>query len=350
MKILVISNRHSLFPFAHRLKLEGHDVEILVWKNSRKGSNRWEKAWAGGVDLLLKASEGEISEETLAPVLKAAASGELVVITNSYNAAEIFQDSAYLLSSHRSAVEPVSGVRLGAWWTGTEIQAVHLLVVDNGAWPAGLGPHGVPGALTQIRIENESQTYTALSSLLEPMFDLLARAEPPVFRGLAQFGLTLDRADKQLALAGASLGWPFLHTHSFVSELPDFGGVLAGAKEPTLPYKYTVVAPLSIPPWPNDGAAGAAKVPIKGLTPQWQGRFFWHDMEMNPAERSIGSAGIDGLLGVGVGSGQTFELARARCLELLQTAQVPDKQFRPDLGAQVPMLMGLLEEQFGLVV
>lgn len=89
-------------------------------------------------------------------------------------------------------------------------------------------------------------------------------------------------------------------------------------------------------------------VQVTGWEPEDLNSVFLHDFKLGP-KQSIETAGLDGLVGVVRGSANTLPLARARALDLLNRVQVPQKQFRPDAGAQVEQTLAALES-LGLIL
>jgi hypothetical protein len=139
-------------------------------------------------------------------------------------------------------------------------------------------------------------------------------------------------------VSGMTAGWPFLHSHAFLSELEDFAGLLSapvleattdGASPPVLlPKKFVTVLPVSRPPWPTRKARFRFDLaPIEGLTPEHMGRVFWHDVQVNPEAGKLTTAGLDGLVGVVRGAADTSQLALVRALEVALRLQLPEKQF-----------------------
>lgn len=361
MKILVLSHFHSLFPFAHRLRLEGHDVSVVVWRAGQ--STRYERAWDGSFerifDSVMPIKKGDSRKErdekkkALNKAIEGLIEGTLesgaTVISSSFQASEKFKQVQNLFPAFHSDNLPSTPVRLGAWFDGEQMQAPHGLYFDEGVWPGGMG-HQTPGGLTLVRIDTP-EGLGMFQMLTDPYRDELKSRG---FRGLVQFGLDLKRADGVPQIAGIELGWPFLHTHAFLDELESFGAIL-GTGEPLMTKKYVVMAPVSIPPWPSKGTEPAERCcihsPREGmpkLTEQWQGRFFWHDVTVDREKRELWTAGLDGLVGVARGSGNTIEAARARCLELLDSIQLPQKQYRMDVGSQTAAVLGGFEVMFDI--
>ena len=352
MRILVLSNRHNLLPFAHRLRGEGNEVDVII-RNSGS-SDRYERAWEGSFSPLLNRSE--VNAESLGALAELAKKGECVVLTDHYNSAKRFSDARHLFPALRTDEAPTSTLRLGGWFTGETLIAPHALVVDVGAWPYGMGP-AVEGSLTLIRLDTPGalEVYDSLMSPLKDLWKSLG------FRGLVQVGLDLDTVGRgaQSELRGGNLGWPFLHTHAFVAELGSLSRMLLGLRdqgvrglrdpepsdidEPWTPKKFTTVIPVTIPPYPHRTSEGAKEVSVEGLTEQWQGRVFWHDVKVDQQERRLRTAGLDGLVGVTTGSADTPSLARAKALELAQAIELPEKQYRVDAAQGVEGALGGLE-------
>lgn len=341
---LVLSHRHEMIPVAHRLRLEGEDVELVVWPAGK--SYRFEKAWEGAFPQIIRGSQGDITDSVIDGIVEEASSGKFIVVTNSWSAGNRFSGSQnlYAASRRRGVHPPTSVVRLGAWFDGERFYAPHGLIVDRGAWPGGMGQN-VPGAMTLARFDTPD-AIALFEGLTEPEADGL---KSDGFRGLIQWGLHLDSADGIPRLDGEIRGWPWLHTHAFLSALEGLGDVLRGA-EVDLPKKYVVVAPVTIPPWPAVTSGGCRKVEVSGLTPKYQGRCFWHDVKIDQESQTISTAGLDGMVAVVRGEGGTVEWARAQALELAMSIDLPEKQFRPDMAAGVAKALGGLEGAFGLVV
>jgi len=354
LKVLVLSHMHSLFPFAHRLRLEGHDVSVVVWKAGM--SSRYERAWDGSFERIfssVKQKKGKPQKEMLDSVVDALIETTLetgaTVISSSFQASHRFAKVSNLFPALHSETAPQGVVRLGAWFDGEQLLTPHGLYVDEGIWPGGMG-HATPGAMTLIRIDTPDGLQL-FHSLADPFIDELKSKS---FRGLVQFGLDLQKASGIPEIAGITQGWPFLHTHAFMDELQSFGSILQGST-PVLQKKYTLVTAVSVPPWPSKGQEPAEKCCIHSpeenmpkLTEPWQARFFWHDVTIDKEKRQLWTAGLDGLVGVARGSGDTIDGARHRCMELLAAIQLPQKQYRTDAGAGLSAVLGGLEVAFGV--
>jgi len=340
MNFLVLSRQHSLLPFAHRLQLEGHDVQTIVYNPGNKG--KYEGAYAGV--LKLSFYHGEKKRHKVLELFKEMArdSPDAIVLTNDHRAAKDFREAKTLFATLKEDKKPVGILRLGAWFDGKLLQAPHLLIVDEGLYPGGMGARGDAG-MTLIQFRWKSN-LTKLVGLERE--ELLAARK---FRGLCQWGIDLTPEGELTLTDGIESGWPMLHTHAFVSELPAFGEVLSGAV-PELPTKFTVVLPVTRPPWPYPVMHSPGQSIIEGLTDEQIGQVFWHDAAVDQKRRTISTAGLDGLVGVVRGAADSFELAQARALKLAATMRFPEKQFRPDVGGVVRQTLAVLEERFGVRV
>lgn len=336
MKFLVISRTHGLLPFAYRLRNEGHDVQVLIWKK------RFERSWDGKFEKLFKMSEKTLTPENLEPVISLAEQGELVVVTDVRDAEEYFSNAQQYLGTHRFPEAPESPLRLGFWFDGETVHAPHLLICDIGAWPGGLGTMKECG-MTLARLDGENE-QTALG-LLQPVLDPLKSLG---FKGLAQVGLVPDHKAR-FGIRGMAAGWPWLHTHAFLAEMAGTSDLMCG-EPPVLNRRYTTALPVSLPFWPSRDAPASKDVLIDGLTPKQMGQVFWHDVTLDTEKREVRSAGLDGLIGVAHGSADTHPLSQARALAIAGTMRFPEKQYRPDVGVSVPGVLANMENTLGIVL
>jgi hypothetical protein len=337
-EFLVVSHKHGLLPVANRLLSAGEETQTIVWKH------RFEKAWQGKITPALRGSKGEVRQDTMQLVTESVNSGQTILVTD-MSELEGFDSAPLRYHRVRSPEEPISSVRLGGWFDGEKFQQVHLLLVDRGAWPGGLGA-GVDAGLTMVLPDPDWFPRDLLDELWQGLAEKLKSAG---FRGLVQADVNQSPETGGPELGGWLAGWPWLHTQAFLSELENLPELLKGdIPEYPKDTRYTVVLPVSIPPWPYVKSAGAEVYPVEGLTNQDMSRFFWHDIQVDSEHRELKSGGLDGLLGVSRGSGWSFELARQQALGQAFRLSVPEKQFRPDIGVWVPEALGTLERNFGL--
>ena len=317
---------------------------MIVWRK------RFERAWGERLDPTLRGSQGEMNRERLQGVMDRVAQSETIVLSDVAPGTGAHEMLSSLPTTKFLRVDtgPTEGepfdLRMGAWYTGEKLVDPHLLVYDVGAWPGGLGSQ-VPGGLTLVMPSPETD-LSFLTPLVQPFEDQLKSLE---FRGLVNIGLGRDPMTGGLRLAQLRAGWPLLHLDAWLSSTEKVGRVLAGEASPCPTAKYTVVVPVSIPPWPNpQGAAQVVK--IDGLPPQLQQWNFFYDVDPHEDTQELWTAGLDGLVCVTRGEGSQFETARLHALGIAQQIQMPEKGYRPDVGLRVPVVLAQLERLFGLVL
>lgn len=353
MKFLVLSHTHSLLPFAYRLQNSGAQVQPVVTVSA------FEAAWRGKMDPSPRDPKGRLDQDWLAALVSE--SEDPIILTDDWKLQERLQNShgerifGLTQQRHSQTESMTGGIRIGGWFTGEHLIGLHLLIVDRGSWSGGQGPL-VDGALTLVRVDDQ-RTEQMVDELVRDRVDELKSAG---FKGLVQFDLNFQTSDGQPEVSGMVAGWPFLHTHAFLSELEDFSGLLeagnnspsgVGVLPPLLPKKFVTVIPISRPPWPTRKARFRFDlVPIEGLTPLQMGRVFWHDVQMDIEAGRLTTAGLDGLIGVARGAADTNELALVRAIEIALRVRLPEKQFRTDAGRQVQSVLAELEGRFGVLV
>ncbi len=334
MRFLVLSRQHNLLPFAHRLRKEGHDVEAIVYKPGNRA--QYENAYAGVLEFTVHRGEKH-RHEKIEGLKELAGQGECTVLTDDFRASRDFRGAQDIYCTIKSETPPRGPLRFGAWFDGSEFVAPHLLVVDEGAFPGGMGARCEAG-LTMVRLNAPLWATDGLAD------DLKSRG----FRGLCQWGVEVT--DAGVARDNTQLlGWPSLHSHAFISELDDFGAILSGA-EVRLPQAFVVVVRITRPPWPHPVMHSPGSHPIEGLDDAQSGQVFWHDVAVDQESRTMATAGLDGMVGIARGAAASFELARAKALGIAQAVQFPEKQYRPDVGGNVRQAIALLEKRYGIEV
>lgn len=312
MRLIIASHTHSLLPFAWRLHKEGHDITVIV------NRDRFEKAWEG---LLPKAvrKAGKGKAEVLQPLVDEAKDGT-PVLTDSPRFAEVFAESPFLFTNPRvEGLEGFPSVLVGGWFTGERFVLPHLLVLDWGLWPSGMGPL-VPGGATLVQ-----PLPSSLSPLLEDRLDELKSAN---HRGLVGIGLQADPETQELRAAGMVAGWTYLQSHLFVSDLVGFGDLLAGLGA-GFTKRFIVGVPVTVPPFPIQCNVSSVPMAVGGLDGDDHKSIFFHDMAMRDGNPYV--AGTDGQVAVVRGSANILGLARQRALTVAGKMQLPHKQFRPDV-------------------
>jgi hypothetical protein len=308
---------------------EGHTVYVVIWRS------KYERAWAGRIDPVLKFTRDSIRKETWQPYVERVKAGELTLISNVPKAREIFEGHGYVWTAlDDSCKDPF---RWGGWFDGKDILHEHIVIVDRGAWPGGLGA-AVDGSLTLVRAP---ETPEILADAAEAVREQLTTSG---YRGL--FAVEFDQVTGVLRPKAIHAGWLPLQLHAFLAEVP-LAPLLLG--EPTNPLpRFAVALPLTLPPWPIADAHYPVDQPVNGLTEAQMGRVWWHDVQFSPEEKSLRTAGLDGLLGICIGAAHNLELARGRALEVAQRLTIDELQYRPDAGAVVPTVLAGIEDTLGL--
>lgn len=333
----VVSRTHSLFPLAYRLRGEGHEVDLHVWDG--RFSRAWRAALAPqSLERLSDDGEWETHSRQLARVISQAEGGSCLVS----DLPELWVPSGNVPHRYVAPSQPApaaSLLKVGGWWTGDKLLTPHVLVEDRGAWPGGLGTT-TPGGLTLVN----TPVLGGLEGLWRSALTQLGGLK---YQGLFQCPV-LPTAEGGIYLGPPEGGWPFLHSHAFLSELDGLGEVLLGQQEPTLPKRFVVALPLSVPPYPTQRAWGGEPRPIGGLTPVQRQRVFWHDVQ--PMEGALTTGALDGLVGVVRGAAGNLELARQLALEVCERVELAEKQYRPDVAQHVDRVLAGVEQSYGVVL
>ena len=325
---LTLTPTHALAPIAWRLHREGHESAFTPWRT------RAERCWvARTLPSPVPIEQGRHEPRTtqvraaVEPWLERAKAGDLSILWDGPQWGPIVQDAPIQWGTY-PAEGQLGPLRLGAWWADGEMQAPHLMWVAMGAWPGGLGA-AVEGGAVLVR------PRTLPEPLEELLWAMRAPCEAKKHRGLVQIGLA--HTGEGWVATGGALGWHGLHPHAFLTALGEdgqLGKVLAG-DGPTFPHRFAVVVPVSVPPWPVDGNVRPTEAQVQGLDETAMGKMFWHDVAVDEGDRVLKVAGVDGLVGLARGVGESLVLARGRALGLAATMQVPEKQFRGDVGGGV---------------
>ena len=320
-RILVLSHHHELLPFANRLRSEGYHPEVAVWRE------RYSAAWEG---LGLRRRLLDYSEQTVETTVPTVLSGNHTVQ---------FSSTAKVYGTLVPETVPADAIRFGGWFDGEQVHLKHLLVVDRGAWVGGAGPQ-VDACATLVWLDP-----TALVGFLDSSYtEITQYLKDQAFKGLFQFDMKEE--PDGFKRHGLRAGWPPLHTHAFLAELQGFGELLQGGIPTPPSVLYVTALAITVPPWPNPGKS--PRQPITGLTQTQLGQFFWHDVRQADSGLGLETAGLDGLVGVAIGSSTlTPELARLKAQELAFRIQLTGKQYRTDGGLSVPGVLATLEARFG---
>jgi len=324
MRILVASDQHHLLPFAWRLRREGADVEVLVFKD------RFERAWEGMFEkALVGKAKGRANLEILAQL---AADGEMAILTDSERGMRAFS-SGTIFGSYGATEGDRGQLSLGGWFNGSAwVPSLdHIFVNDWGLWPGGFGPEVLAGG-TLVR------GTTVLHAHLAEWVGGLAERN---FRGLV--GAQVVLGEGEWKVGQIHLGWPRLHSDAFFSVLSSLTDLFeAGVAE--LESQYVVVVPVTMPPWPVEAkGVRSREVQVGGLTAENQASMFFRDFYMGE-NYEVRTAGLDGYVCVVRGDADTLELARNRAVRLASQVQLPERQVRFDVGARAGLLLGTLHE------
>ncbi len=335
LEILVINHRHGMLPFAYRLKREGHKVHTII------NRDRYEKAWEGRFLPFITGQEKGQSQMDM--VREIVTKNDVTVLTDSNRWSGGFSDLPKFFGTLVSAAHNLPPTLLGGWFNGSELTGKHVLIYDMGPQQGGQGAlhdtHGnqIAGALTLIR----PQVWpTEFDDHIARVCDELKTHN---FKGLVQIGIRPVQAEGGgWQLIGFRAGWHFLHTHAFVADQPNLGDILEGT-EPIFPKRFTVVLPVTIPPWPLTCDYRAKKVENigKNLTEAQFSNTYFHDIQVEGTQ--VNTAGLDGLVAVAQGSGENLQFARHQALSIAHTLDLPEKQFRPDAAAMVDVELAQLE-------
>lgn len=328
-RFLVCTHKHGLTPFAHRLRTEGHEVEIVVWQP------RYNKAWDGDFREVARNSKSKPSKSGLRALQESLDADPSTILVTDIWDLELTTKRSFRVG-HATEKESTSLLRVGGWLdsSGT-LYAPHLLVYDYGIWPGGMGRH-LPAAVTLAFVSG---------SAADMALGLLSKATTHA-PGLLEVDLEQDEFG-ELQVVNSSVGWQWLQVHAFVSELENFGELLQGIPPQfSEGSKFVTALPVTIPPWPELGRA-ADEVEIQ-TTADTRSHTFWHDVALDAEAQGLRSAGLDGVLGVPRGAGSSPSLALRKALAVADSIGVQQKQWRPDIGQTVTPMLDAVVEHFGV--
>lgn len=332
---VVATRTHGLIPVARRLRASGCEVHLLV------SEPEYHSTVDGGL-------AGGTTPEDLQWAVSQVEQGATLVT----DLPELWVPFGNVPGRRYGVLgwsePPRSTLRLGGWFTGSQLVNPHVLIADVGPWTGGAGDPSQLGGATLV-IPDPRADLTLFGRLWDRLLTELKALD---FRGLIQAGVDVDETGYP-ELRGLTAGWPWLHTHAWLSELDNLPGVLAGTEEPRIDpweHRWVTALPVSIPPWPNPSTREAAPEhpAIEGLTPQQSAQVLWHDVRVDTGRRAVVPARRDGLLGVARGAAHTLELSRARALEIALAVRVEGKQLRSDVGSQCGPLLAALEAGYGV--
>lgn len=341
MKALVVSSSLGMIPFAWRLVLEGHDVQLIVLQDSA------ESAW-NGLEQLPRRLVGE-DKRNVEKKAEAVREADCVV-TDSARFADEMRVAGFenvfgpVRLAKRQANMPA--VTVGAWFDGEAMRDFHLLVADNGLWPGGTYGAGDVGGLTMV-----TPAPGGVPGPLQGVVDAaIPLVQPGGYRGLVRIGLE-GNGGGGLRAEDIYTGWGWLHAHAFVSGLgdggPGLGEVLAGAA-PARPHRFTTVIPVSMAPWPGMTARQHGWPRLEIGQSSLGGDVFFHAIQFQHGKVWTGAPqriAEGGLVGVARGSANSLTLARSRAVANAQVLgqSIREPQLRVDVGDEVEGVLAALE-------
>jgi phosphoribosylamine-glycine ligase len=110
--------------------------------------------------------------------------------------------------------------------------------------------------------------------------------------------------------------------------------IATGASPSVIPSKYPFAATirLSVPPYPYEGKVGKyGPVPVKGIDLSHIDCCYLSDVRLLP-DGTMETIGIDGFVGAPIGVGDSIKEAFADCEDFIGRLQIPDLQWRNDIG------------------
>lgn len=220
-----------------------------------------------------------------------------------------------------------SPIALGGWWDGA-LKAPHWVLTDWGLWPGGLGA-GVVGGFCLVS-----------PGRVSPPVDLLDEHQPRLagFRGPLTLDLSWDPEAPGWRSGALRAGWEGWHGLSLVQGSPSARALFEGTSEPTLA-PFTACIPVSVPPFPFSAPnrpAGALQT-----TPETERSLVLGDVARDRAGLIVG--GVDGAVALAIGKGRMPGTARSQAVQIAQSLQLGEGQFRPDTGQGLEVFLSGLE-------
>lgn len=289
MKYLVVSNKHHLHHVARWLGGEVGQEEVGL--ASIKAPYH-ERAWEG----ILPRQRLKLRGGSAWPAFMEELPLDVRLITDSRRLTEVRPDALGALAPTDG---PTSPLALGGWWDGEQLQCPHWVIRDVGLWPCGLGPAELGGVTLVAGVRFP---LAALESHLPRLGG---------FRGLIALDLMWDAEEQGWRAGRLQAGWPFLHAQAFLWAQPSVAAVLEG-KPSNLP-PYVVGVPACVPPYPFNGDVKARQV----LAPQLSSLVLF---DVQARGRELWTAGLDGLVALSCGRGNTLAAARRSAMEAIPQA------------------------------
>ena len=318
---LILPFRHGLMPLAWRLRSEGHTVEVLP------RSDRYERAWDGLFEQTLTGGDKR-SRKQLEPVLDAAKSGDFIVVTDAPKWMEMFSDAEHLFGcgpSPKPKETLEQPLQIGSWWDGSH-QLPHLIARDIGARDGGMGAQVTCAAIGKWLATSEPLESSAFHEGFKQ-----AEEQLKDYKGLWTIHVDLNDQD-ELIFSEVQTGWDIFQTQLILAKTDATGALFTGGDQQVVSGEFSAVSAISVPPWPVDGVSSAS-VPITGPNAEQRRSVGWFDVRFGgPQDRVMETAELDGLVGVVRGTGSTPQWAVAQTIQTLASFEMPERQFRSDLG------------------
>lgn len=329
---LVLPRRHHLIPLAWRLKGEGHTVGVLP------RSDRYERAWDGLFDKAFKGQEKRDREE-MAQLVEMAKTGQFTILTDCEKWQAQFEGAERVFGP--TGENPIPNewrpapVQVGAWRTGDGRDILpHLIVRDLGAWPGGMGPCVTAGVLSEWWGE------WRIPAGLAPAFEDEGW-EVEVPPGLWQRDIIANEAGV-VSFGAPRGGWELWQSQLLLSQVESLGGLLEDRPQGEAKGRFAAALAVSVPPWPNDKARSAPVLISGPSREQRQSVLSWFDVRKVGEMKVLETAELDGLVAIARVAANSIQWAGAQVLDVAQAFELPERQYRPDLGTAWNLVQGQL--------
>ena len=329
MKFLVVSEGNGLHPLARRLVVEGQDVQVRTMKDAFKS------CWNGilDVDVAPKGSFpdqwGEVGEEVM--------KGERTLLTDSQKCRDTFAPHVWGTAVASPLVR--CPLMVAAWIGESGVSGAQWFFPDFGLWPGGMGTAVLAGG---VLVPGKLPTV---------LLDAVEELHQEQMTGLALLGVVQHQLTGAWEVVSTEVGWPALLTDLLLWQLSQFDSypilteMLAGREKMPSPEGFTVGCTVSLPPWPMYPKVAnrrAEEVLLPHLNADLRAQYVFHDFKV--AEGKPSTAGTNGLLGTAVGWGRTLARARLVAQRAAQGAELPEPQWRVDVGVGAAAAMVALDD------
>lgn len=312
MRIVVCPFTHTLLPLAHRLQVEGNDVEVHPSKEHFRAAYR-----------------GIISGRGTKDWEQAVEEGEALLITDDSRVTDRFEHAPRVLGQIPPAGVEKNDLGLAGWWDGQELLGAHWSIIERGAWPGGIGKR-VNSSVTLIH----AVPNVPLVALAQ---ETLASAAPATFRGVVRLEVTEGGA----GLGVTRYGWPDLSHQVWAAGQQSATLFVEGKVESPRGVEFGTV--VSVPPWPNPPTKASRPLPLGDLPSEVRKHLIFHDVELKRGK--LQTAGLDGLIAVATARARFLRSARTMALQAAAQIQLHELQARSDAGELGETALVVLESQ-----